>query len=118
MVYQAFARDVTITNGSSTSDPIPIHGLILVGVAIPSTIAGTRLGLQVRRASGDPFRLLTGTTGPIVVPISVNSYAVFPREVLELLTPLDAIRIVTLDNTNAPVNQSSNVTLRVLLAPR
>jgi hypothetical protein len=117
MVYQVFAKDVTIPSGSSTSDPIPITGLIIAGIVIPSVIAGTRLGLQLRQASTDPFRLLTGTGGPIVVPISANSYAVFPREVIELFPPLDAIRIVTLDNTNLPVNQTSNVTLRVFLAP-
>jgi hypothetical protein len=117
MVYQVFATDVTIPSGSSTSAPIPINGLIIAGIVIPSVIAGTRLGLQLRQASTDPFRLLTGTGGPIVVPISANSYAVFPREVIELFPPLDAIRIVTLDNTNLPVNQTSNVTLRVFLAP-
>jgi hypothetical protein len=117
MVYQAFVRDVTIPTGSSTSDPIPIHGLLIAGIVVPSVIAGTRLGLQVRKDSADPFRLLIGTGGPIVVPISTNSHAVFPREVIELLMPLDAIRIVTLDNSNAPVNQTSNVTLRVFLAP-
>ena len=117
MVYRVFARDVTIASGSSTSDSIPINGLILAGIVIPSVIAGTRLGLQVRQASTDPFRLLMGTGGPIVVPISANSYAVFPREVVELFLPLDAIRIVTLDNTNLPVNQTSNVTLRAFLAP-
>jgi hypothetical protein len=117
MVYQVFAKDVTIPAGSSSSDPIPIHGLILAGIAIPSGVSGTRLGLQVRQTSADPFRLLTGTGGPIVVPISANGYAVFPREVIELLRPLDAIRIVTLDNSNAPVNQTSSVTLRTFLAP-
>jgi hypothetical protein len=117
MVYQVFTRDVTIPSGSSTSDPIPINGLILAGIVIPSAIAGTRLGLQVRKSSTDPFRLLTGTGGPIVVPIGANSYAVFPRDVMELLLPLDAIRIVTLDNSNAPVNQTSSVTLRAFLAP-
>ncbi len=117
MVYQVFEKDVTISAGSSTSDPIPINGLILAGIVIPSGIAGTRLGLQVRRASADPFRLLTSTNGPIIVPISANSYAVFPREIVELLRPLDAIRIVTLDNSNAPVNQTSGVTLRTFLAP-
>jgi len=117
MVYQVFAKDVTIPSGSSTSDPIPINSLILAGIVIPSGIAGTRLGLQVRRNSADPFRLLIGASGPIVVPITANSYAVFPREVVELLRPLNAIRIITLDNSNAPVNQTSTITLRAFLAP-
>jgi hypothetical protein len=117
MVYQVFAKDVTIVSGSSTSDAIPITDLIVAGIVIPTGLAGTRLGLQVRQSSSSPFRLLIGTNGPIFVPISGNSYAVFPRDVMELLRPLDAIRIVTLDSSNNPVNQTSTVTLRVYLSP-
>jgi hypothetical protein len=36
---------------------------------------------------------------------------------MQLLIPFDAIRIVTLDSSNAQVNQTSDVTLRVFLAP-
>jgi hypothetical protein len=118
MAYQAFPVDVTIANGSSTSDPIRITGLIVVGVSLPSTIAGTRLALQVRTTASDSFRMVRNAAGPVHAGIAGNSFLVFPVEVMDLLTPFDAIRFATLDNSNNAVNQTSNVTLRVFLSPR
>jgi hypothetical protein len=117
MVYQVFARDVTIPAGSSTSDPIPITGLILVGISIPAGINANRLALQVRPTSADPFRMLRNASGPVYAGITGNSFAVYPNDIMQLLLPFDAIRIVTLDSSNNQVNQTSDVTLRVFLAP-
>jgi hypothetical protein len=117
MVYQVFTRDVTIPNGSSTSDPVPIKGLIVVGVSVPSNITGSRLSLQVRHTSTDTFRMVRISSGPVYASITGNSFATFPVDVMQLLVPFDAIRIVTLDSSNAQVNQTSDVTLRVFLAP-
>jgi len=117
MGYQVFAQDVTIANGSSTSGVIPINGLMLVGVATPSNIAGARLGIQVRVNGSDTFRTLRNVGGVVYTTIAGNTVAVFAPDITRLLSDFDAIRLVTMDNSNAAVNQTSDVTIRVFLSP-
>jgi hypothetical protein len=116
MPYQVFARDVVIPNGSATSEVIPIRGLQLVGIWVPS-ITGARAGLQVRPTSTDPFRTLRNPGGVVFTSIANNVLALFPAEIAQLVSLFDAIRIVTMDSSNAQTNQTSDVTIRVFLAP-
>jgi hypothetical protein len=116
MPYQVFARDVVVANGSSVSEVIPIRGLQLVGIMV-SSISGSRVGLQVRFTSSDSFQSLRNPSGTVYTSVSSNSLALFPSDIMELVSLFDAIRLVTMDSSNNPTNQSSDVTIRVFLAP-
>jgi hypothetical protein len=117
MPYQVFAQDVTIASGSSTSDPIPITGLMLVAVSVPSSITGNRLAIQVRLTPSGTFQTVRDKSGPVYSTIAGSCFLVFDLNATQLLAHFDAIRLLTTDSNNAAVNQTSNVTVRVFLSP-
>mgnify|MGYP000535142094 CR=1 FL=1 len=114
--YRFYSLPVTVAAGSATSSAIRIHGQVAFGVSVPASVDGERLGFEVREDATQPFRLFHDASGVVTVPLVANAYVALPQEQMRSLASFADIRLVTLDASGNPVNQTSDATFRIYTA--